>query len=420
MAIRVAAASLAVGVAVLVGLAAWLVPWSPVPGGAPDPAAAESLFSAAQIQRAEEFATWARVWSWSTLAISLALVGWLGFSRTGRRWAAAVPGPWWSRAVILVALVSLAVRLVTLPTRIGYRRLLLHEGLATSSWAGWARDQAVSLLLSIVVTAVALVLATACARRWRRSWPAVVAGGAATAVLLGSYVYPVLVEPLFNSFEPLPQGQLRSEILDLADREQVGVDDVLVSDASRRTSTLNAYVSGFGSTRRVVLYDNLVRDLPEDEALAVVAHELAHAKYDDVLVGTLLGMAGAVAASGLMALVLLRTRRRGATPRREGAARSREGSAWLRDGTVVPVVLALLAFGGLLASPLENGISRRVETRADVVALETTGRASSFVALQKELALTSLADPTPPRLSQWWFGSHPTVLQRVALASRVP
>ena len=73
------------------------------------------------------------------------------------------------------------------------------------------------------------------------------------------------------------------------------VDDVLVADASRRTTTLNAYVSGFGSTRRVVLYDNLVDDVPEDQALSVVAHELAHAKHDDVLTGSLLGAAGAAA-----------------------------------------------------------------------------------------------------------------------------
>ena len=84
-----------------------------------------------------------------------------------------------------------------------------------------------------------------------------------------------MVEPLFNWFTPLADGPLRTQILELADEEGVEVDDVLVADASRRTTTLNAYVSGFGSTRRVVVYDNLVDDLPEDQALSVVAHELA-------------------------------------------------------------------------------------------------------------------------------------------------
>ena len=123
-------------------------------------------------------------------------------------------------------------------------------------------------------------------------------------VLAGSFVYPVVIEPLFNSFTSLPDGQLRTDILALAEQEHVPVDDVLVADASRRTTTLNAYVSGFGSTRRVVLYDNLVNDVPEDETLSVVAHELAHAKHDDVLTGSLLGAAGAVFGVGLLALLV--------------------------------------------------------------------------------------------------------------------
>ena len=81
-----------------------------------------------------------------------------------------------------------------------------------------------------------------------------------------------------------------------------------------------------------------------------------------------------------------------------------------------PVTLALVATATLLAAPVQDGISRRIETRADVIALEATHDPSSFVALQKELALRSLADPTPPAWSQWWFGTHPTALQRVALA----
>ena len=83
------------------------------------------------------------------------------------------------------------------------------------------------------------------------------------------------------------------------------------------------------------------------------------------------------------------------------------------------LVLALLAVGTLLSSPIQNGISRRIETRADVDALETTQDPESFTALQRALALRSLADPTPPAWSQWWFGSHPTALERVAIARSV-
>ena len=226
--------------------------------------------------------------------------------------------------------------------------------------------------------------------------------------MLGSFVYPVLVEPLFNDFTPLQDGPLRAGVLQLAEDEGVHVDDVLVADASRRTTTLNAYVSGFGGTRRVVLYDNLVRGVPREEALSVVAHELAHARHDDVLHGSLLGAAGAVPGIGLLGLVLGRaTARRAARPEMQNTA---------GDPAVVPRVLALVAVAGLLASPVQNGISRKIETRADVDAIVATGDPEAFVELQQQLATRSLADLTSPAWSQFWFGSHPTTRERIAIA----
>ena len=203
-----------------------------------------------------------------------------------------------------------------------------------------------------------------------------------------------------NTFTPLPDGELRTQIFELADREGVQIDDVLVADASRRTTTLNAYVSGFGSSRRVVVYDNLVdgpSGVDDREALSVVAHELGHARHDDVLTGSLLGAAGALLGVGLLGLLV----------------------GGVDDPRRVPRILALIALAALLASPVENGISRRIETRADVAALQATNDPAAFIEVQKELARRSLGDPTPPAWSQFWFGSHPTTLQRIALADRL-
>jgi STE24 endopeptidase len=387
---------------VFVALAAWLVPWQPVPGGVPPPAAPGSVFTAEQIRRAEEFSSGARGLSWLSLAVSLAVTCWWGFSARGRRLVERLPGPWWCRVLLAVVLVQLAVRVATLPFAVLLRRRLLEYGLTRQSWTGFASDLVRSEAVGIVTVTLGVGALVGCARRWRRAWPAVAGGLLAVLVLVGSFVYPVVVEPLFNSFDPLPDGALRTSILRLADREGVRVEDVLVADASRRTTTLNAYVSGFGSTRRVVVYDNLVEGLPEDEALSVVAHELAHARHGDVVVGSALGAAGALAGVGLLALLL------GAGP----PARRRS----MADPAVVPLVLALIAIGSLLASPVQNTISRQVETRADVDALRTTRDPEAFVAMQRQLALRSLADPTPPAWSQFWFGSHPTGLTRIAIA----
>lgn len=393
----------AVGAGLFVLLAIWLVPWDPVPGGRLEPVSATSVFSDAQIGRAEDFSRWARVWSWGSLLVSLLIACWFGFTRHGRALVSRMPGPWWVRVAETVAALEIIRRVLTLPFAVLMRRHLLDYGLTTQSWPGFAVDLVTGELLSIVVTSIGVIALVACARRWTRAWPAVAGAVLGVLVLAGSFVYPVVVEPLFNSFTPLADGPLRTQILELADEDGVHVDDVLVADASRRTTTLNAYVSGFGSTRRVVVYDNLVDDLPMDEALSVVAHELTHARHHDVVTGSLLGAAGTLAAVGLLGLLV-------------GSARRR---ASMGEPVVVPLVLALLALGTLAADPVENTISRRIETRADVGALTATHDADAFIAMQKQLALRSLADPTPPALSQLWFGSHPTTLTRMALAERL-
>ena len=400
---RTSLAVLLVGAAAFVALAVWLVPWHPVPGGTPAPVSARTVFSRQEISRAEEFSHWARVWSWSSLAVSLLVACWFGFTRYGVRLVEWLRGPWWWRVVATVALLAVIGRVVTLPFAVLMHRHLLDYGLTRQDWAGFAADLVRTEGVAIVSTSVGLVVLLACARRWQRAWPAVAGVLLAGLVLAGSFVYPLVVEPLFNSFTPLPDGPLRTQILRLAAREHVHVDDVLVADASRRTTTINAYVSGFGSTRRVVLYDTLVSDLPRDQALSVVAHELAHARRGDVVIGSVLGAAGALAGVGLLGLAVSALGRRRA----------------MGDPAVVPLVLALLAVGTLLASPIQNAVSRQIETRADVDALEVTRDPAAFEAVQRQLMVRSLADPTPPAWSQFWFGSHPLGLTRIAIARQL-
>lgn len=384
--------------AAFVLVAWWRIPWHPVPGGEVVPADPARFLSGADIDRAEDYARWARVWSWGSLLVSLAVAAWWGFTDVGRRVVERLPGRWWWRTILAVALTVLLGRLITLPFAVAFRQHARDYGITRQSWWGFARDLLVGEGVQIVVTAIAVLVLLACVRRFPRRWPAVVGGLLGALVMTGSFLYPVLVEPLFNSFEPLPDGSLRTGILRLAETEQVRVDDVLVADASRRTTTLNAYVSGFGDTRRVVLYDNLVEELPQDEVLAVVAHELTHARHDDVLTGSLLGALGAVIGVGVLGLLL--ERRPAGEP------------------SVVPRVLAMFAIASVLTAPVQNGLSRLIETRADVGALEATRDPGAFIAMQQELNLHAVADPTPPAWSHFWFGSHPTTMSRVAVAER--
>src|SRR5262249_5582625 len=160
----------------------------------------------------------------------------------------------------------------------------------------------------------------------------------------------------------------------------------------------------FGSSRRGVVYDNLVDDEKQPGGVLVGAHGVGHARHGDVPTGPLRGAGRALGPGGGLGVVV---------PGGGDAARGP------RNLALAPGVLALVAVATFLASPLQNGISRRIETRADVDALRTTQDPAAFIRLQHDLATTSLADPTPYRLSQFWFGTHPTALQRVALAQRM-
>ncbi len=391
--------------AVLVVLAVVLVPWAWVPGGHVAPVRGSEVFSAEQLRRAETYSGMQRHLAWASLAVSLAVALLLGLTRLGARLVRLVPGPWWTKALGGTLVVLVLGQLATLPLDLALRSNALHYGLTHQPLGGWLRDRGASLLVSWVFAGVTVLVVLVSARRSPRRWPVWAGLAGAVLTVLGSWAYPVLVEPLFNHVTPLPAGQLRSQILALADHEGVPVSNVLVADASRRTTTLNAYVSGFGSTRRLVLYDNLVDDVPQRETLVVVAHELGHARHHDVLTGTALGAVGVVLGSGLLGLLLSRRR----LLRRAGVAGPGQPEA-------VALLLALAAVGTLLASPVQNTISRAVEARADRASLEATGDYRGFELMQARLATRSLSDPEPPWLSQFWFGSHPTTLQRIGLA----
>jgi STE24 endopeptidase len=178
----------------------------------------------------------------------------------------------------------------------------------------------------------------------------------------------------------------------------VEVDDVRVADASRRTTTANAYVAGIGPTKRVVLYDTLLDGrFTEGEILVVSAHELAHVERSHLWKG--LAWFALLAVPGVFLLAWI-------TERWGGLAQPR----------LVPLGLAI-AFAYILAvQPLTNAVSRRYEAEADWIALETTRDADSAVSLEQRFVTTSLSDPDPPAWVTLWFGTHPTPLERIGMA----
>jgi STE24 endopeptidase len=404
----VAAFVLGIALAVVIAVR---TPWTvlPTPTGGHSPLDPTAGLSAAQVERARAFAALLRPASLFSLALGLLVAAVLGLTRLGGRIVRAVARPlgggWVWQVLLGVPALMVIGRLVALPLS-AYAEVVSHRyGLSTRSWGLWLRDVGVATAIDAGLTAGGLLALVWLARRAPRTWWAWAALGAAALVVVGSFLWPLVIEPAFNRFDPMPASPLRSELLALAEKNGTPVQDVLVSDASRRTTTLNAYVSGFGSTRRIVVYDTVLERLPDAQIESIVAHELGHVAADDVLTGTLTGALGA--AAGVAALGWLLSL---------GPLRRWSGADSPGDPRIVALVLFLMAVGTLVSTPLQNLVSRQIEARADVHALDLTGDPGAFASMQRGLAVANLSDPDPPAALQWFFGSHPTTAERVRLA----
>lgn len=386
----------------LLGFAALVIvatPWHPlpgrVPGGAVHPDAAAD-FTPAEIAHETAYHDAIRPWGLTGLVIGLLVPALLGFTPIGGWLVDRLRRRRWTVQVVAATVGMTAVTtLVVLPIAAREHVILRRYGLSTQGWSGWWSDVGRGYAVGLVATLVVLLAVMGLAHRFPRRWWIGAASVGAALVVGGSFAYPVVVEPVFNDFQSLPAGELRTEILAMAARDHQPLDDILVADASRRTTAENAYVSGFGASRRLVLDDTLLaKDTPQ-EVLVVAAHELGHAKHDDVLTGTLEG-ALAVAAA-VCALFLLFGDR---------VARARS----------VPLLLATYAVAGFAVSPLSNLISRHIEARADAHALELTRDPETFVQAQRKLALSGLDDLRPSRLLYVLFFTHPSTPERIAMA----
>lgn len=385
-------------------LVALTVPFPVLAGAHPHVDVARD-FTASEVSREQAFHAAVRPWAYGSLVLGLVVAALLGLTRLGARLVGAVPGHWTVKAVVGAALLLALGQVLTLPLDARAESALRRYGLSTQTWTGWADDRLRSLAVQVVLSGIAVLVVLALVRRFPATWWATGAVAAALLTVGGSYAYPVLVEPVFNRFTPMADGPLRSDLLALAARDHVEVKDVLVADASRRTTALNAYVSGFGASRRIVVYDTLLREASDREVELVVAHELGHAKRQDVLVGTLVG--ALLAAAGVCGLYLLLS---------STSLLARVGASGPGDPRVLPLVLLLAAVVPLLLSPLTNLVSRHVEARADVHSLELTGDVPTFISTEQRLARTNLSDLDPNPVVYALFFTHPSSPERIALA----
>ncbi len=296
------------------------------------------------------------------------------------------------------AAMAVAGTVCSLPFSALARRRALQAGLARQAWGGWAVDQVKGTVIEAAFAAGGGAAVNAAARRYPRYWWLLAAGGSVGVGALLAVLAPVALDPVFNHFDPLPGGQTRSDVLELAAAAGVAVGEVYAVDASRRTNAANAYVTGLGPTKRVVLFDTLLDRYGRDEVRVVVAHELSHVRHRDVRRG--LAFAALVAAPTALATSQL--------------------SALLPGDAGTPAGLPALALAaGVASAPIAiigSRLSRAIERRADAYSLELTHAPEAFVAFERQIALQNLADIDPPRWLQTLLASHPSTAERIGAA----
>ena len=371
------------------------------------PPEALQLMTSDQYERSQRYAS-ARgrlsLWADSVqaaVALSLLLCG--GLAALERLWGRAVPSPELA-GILLVYSVSLLFAASSLPfslygqfvveARFGFNRMT--PGL-------FVLDRLKGLALSLAPGAPLLYLVFRLVRVSPLWWLWAFLAASALQLLL-AVLYPRLIAPLFNRFTALPEGEVREQVERLALRLGFRSRGIFLMDGSRRSTHGNAYFTGLGRARRIVLFDTLLESLSAAQVAAVLAHEIGHQKKLHVplrLAGTLL--------AGFAAFWLL-----GRALQFEPLFRA---FGFAGGAVAAPaVVVLLLFFGGPLALPLRplgSWISRRQERAADRYAYRDAGCGESFVEALLALASRNLANPTPHPWASFYFASHPTVLERV-------
>lgn len=374
-----------------------------------DPSGARNYFSEEEIEIGLDYA-FERKWiGWTSQVLSLAFLAILVLSPLGPRMVDRVErltGQRWAWTVLLLGgIIYLGETVLSFPFAV---LSLYHRrawGMTERPFLDWLLDYGKGLAIGAFFLLLPLLLLYLLVR-WRpRSWWVLASIG---ALLLGmgiALLYPVLVDPLFNTFTPLSQSdwsKMEPKVRALLDQAELPVQDILVMDASRQGRHTNAFFTGFGGTRRIILYDTLLRDHKEDEVLVILAHEIGHWQHDHIVKGLALGGVGVLAGCFLLSRILL-----GLVGRPPWRLRSPG------DPAGVPLVLLLFTIASWVSLPVQNLVSRYFESQADQTSLELTDQADAYIRGEVQMGRSNKSNVVPHPLNVWIFNSHPPVLERI-------
>jgi STE24 endopeptidase len=376
---------------------------------------ADKLADAVRISHARTLAHFGGV-VWTVFALWL-----LVRSRAGAaigRWAARLSRRAWVQGLMVAPAWLLILSVLDLPASLYMHHVYRVYGISVSSWGLWLGDLAKSTLLDLIVGTVALSALYALMRRSPRRWWLWFWVLAIPCGVMAVFVVPIMIDPLFDHFSPLavrdPALVVQLERVAAKGGLDISPDRMFVMDASRKVAAPNAYVTGFGASKRIVVWDTSLTMERPDEILSMYGHEQGHYVLHHIYLGMLYSFAVMLVFFWIGYRVFVWM------VRRYGV---RWGVAVVDDWASMGALLLLVTVLGFFAEPVGNAFSRWEEHAADVYGQEIL---HGLVADPQEVTVRSferlgelwLDDPDPNSFVEFWTDSHPSIAARVRFAGR--
>ena len=309
----------------------------------------------------------------------------------------------WLRTAIYAVEYIVLTAILTFPLTLYQGFFREHSyGLSNQSFLQWLRDGVVGLIVGVVFGTIALTIIYAVIRRAPRSWWVWGAGVAIVLMMIGATIAPVYIAPLFNTYKPLPESELRTQLLSMARANGIPADNVYVFDASKQSKRISANVSGMFGTVRISLNDNLMNRGTPEEIRAVLGHEMGHYVLNHVYKGVV--YFGIVIVLGFAFV-------RWAFEKLSARWGERWGIRGVGDVAGLPLLIAIFSAYMFVLTPVVNTIVRSAEAEADAFGLNAARQPDGFATAALDLSEYRKMHPGP--VEEFIFFDHPSGWNRI-------
>ena len=298
-----------------------------------------------------------------------------------------------------------------------YREFVVEKrfGFSKMTFKLWIIDNLKEGILSIILSALLTIVASIFFVKCPSSWWFILATVLICFTFIMQIIYPKFIAPLFNKFSPLEEGELKEKLSDLLQKTGFVSDGIFIMDASKRSGHSNAYFTGFGKSKRIVLFDTLTKTLTADELVAVLVHELGHFKLKHILKRLIFTIP--------LEFVLLFALYKLAqfTDLYTGFGFANITAQNVSSVQFIGLFLAILIYGSIseIISPITNIFSRKDEYEADKFSVEHCNNKEDLISALIKLNSDNLSELLPPKLYVFWNFSHPTLIERIAALKKI-